>query len=135
LGWLNINGITSSTPLTWADRGDPDRGVQSLSVIDTQWGRHAVPGFKNLLGYPYEWLIELCNETGKDLWIQVPHTATADLHTHLAQLVQGSLRRDLRCWIECSNEIWNSAVVPTPAHAGGYPGCGALWRASSLAHL
>ena len=114
LGWLTINGITDERPVTWADRGDPDAAVQGLAVIDGRWGRHPVPAFRDRLGYPYEWLVALCNETGRDLWLQVPHTATPELAQALAVEVARTLRPELRVWAEFSNELWNAAPPYMP---------------------
>ena len=114
LGWLNINGITDATPVAWADRADPDAAVRSLSVIDQGWSRHAVPGFRTRVGYPYEWILALCNAVGSDCWLQVPHTASDDLVTNLAELTARTLRPDLRAWVEFSNELWNSASPYLP---------------------
>jgi len=117
MGFLRINQDASAwgkTPLTWADRGDAAYAFGSLSVTDSTWGRHEVPGYRQKLGLPYEWLIDLCNATGNDLWIQVPHTASEDLIRHLAKLIAGrnghpGLNAGLRVWFEYSNEIWNGS--------------------------
>lgn len=114
LGWLNINGVQDATPVEWRDRMGEEYMAQSLSVIDRSWGRHAVPGFRNRLGYPIEWMIALCNQTGRDLWIQLPHTATPDLVQGTADLIARRLRPDLRVWVEYSNELWNSASPYLP---------------------
>ena len=115
MSFLRINQDASAwgtDPLTWADRGDASYAFGSLSVIDSTWGRHEVPAYRQKLGMPYEWLIELCNATGNDLWIQVPHSASEDLIRNLARLIAGKnghagLDSKLRVWVEYSNEIWN----------------------------
>ncbi|NDY93929.1 hypothetical protein [Ideonella livida] len=115
MSFLRINQNASawgSRPLTWADRGDAAYAFGSLSVTDASWGRHEVPAYRQQLGMPYEWLIELCNATGNDLWIQVPHNASDDLIRNLARLIAGQnghpgLNAGLRVWFEYSNEIWN----------------------------
>lgn len=117
MGFLRINqdpAAWGSTPLAWSDRGDPGYAFGSLSVVDSSWGRHDVAGYRQKLGVPYEWLIELANETANDLWIQVPHTASEDLIRQLARLIAGKnghpgLHENLRVWFEYSNELWNSS--------------------------
>ena len=117
MGFLRINQDPSawgSTPLTWSDRGNAAYAFGSLSVIDGSWSRHEVAGYRQKLGVPYEWLIDLANESANDLWIQVPHTASEDLIRQLARLIAGKnghrgLHENLRVWFEFSNEIWNGA--------------------------
>lgn len=117
MGFLRINQDVSawgSTPLEWSDKGDAAYALGSLSVIDSSWSRHEVAGYRQQLGVPYEWLIDLANETANDLWIQVPHTASEDLIRQLARLIAGKkghrgLHENLRVWFEYSNELWNSA--------------------------
>ena len=119
LAWLDVNGITDETPMSWADRSRADQLGRSLSIIDVGWSRHHVRAFGGRLGYPYEWLVALCNETGRDLWVQVPHTATPDLVRGLARMIATELRPDLRVWAEYSNEQWNgsSAYLPQQLQA------------------
>lgn len=124
MGFLRINQDASawgSTPLEWSDRGNAAYALGSLSVIDSSWSRHEVAGYRQKLGVPYEWLIELANETANDLWIQVPHTASEDLIRQLARLIAGKnghvgLHKNLRVWFEFSNEIWNGASSYKPQY-------------------
>jgi hypothetical protein len=77
-------------------------------------------------GIAYEHAVSLCNQAGKDLWVCVPHRATDEFVTRLAQLIRyGSDGREpysqeaanpvhpglagrLRVYIEYSNEIWSN---------------------------
>jgi len=79
-----------------------------------------------LTGASYETMVALCNETGRDMWINVPHLATDDFITKLAQLIRyGSdgfdpytapeaspiyppLNTNLAVFVEFSNEIWSN---------------------------
>ena len=108
MGWQNINlGNWDRDVLEWSDRGDPSYCFGSLSTIDRPYNRYAVATYRQRLGQPFEWMIDLCNLTGKDLWIQVPHIASPDLIRRLADLCADRLNPNLRVWFEYSNEIWN----------------------------
>jgi hypothetical protein len=117
MSFLKINQDAASWgngDMEWSDRGDASYALGSFSVVDAQWTRYAVAGYRQKLGVPYEWLIELCNQTHNDLWIQVPHTASESLIRNLARLLAGKnghagLNPGLRVWFEYSNELWNSA--------------------------
>jgi len=56
----------------------------------------------------YEWMIDLCNRTDKDLWICVPHLANDDYMTNLAKLVKEKLEPGRKFYLEYSNEVWNN---------------------------
>ncbi len=88
----------------WDDRKHPD---------DAFWADD--------VGVPYEVMIDLCNEVGKDAWICVPHMATDDYVENLAELVSDRLDDDLRIWVEYSNEVWNS-VFDQNAYAYSHDG-------------
>jgi len=115
------------------------RFMDYLSTLDNQqvaWTDRIKPGdwsqYQPTSGYGYqgkggawEYLVELANETGKDVWINIPLNASDDYVTKVAQLLAyGSdgtnpytapqaapayppLNSNLRVYIEYSNEIWN----------------------------
>ncbi len=80
-------------------------------------------------GVPLEFLVELANETGKDIWINIPEQADNTYVTNLADLLKyGSdgvnpytsqqvhpvypgLNPGVRVYIEYSNEVWNGAFT------------------------
>ena len=64
------------------------------------------PAGDHSIGIPYEAMIELCNRSGNDLWICVPHLASIDYLTEAAALFRDHLNPGLKCWIEYSNEHW-----------------------------
>ena len=101
-------------------------------------------------GAAWEYMVELANETGKDLWINVPERATDDYVNKLALLCKyGSdginpytgpqanpawppLNSNLKLYVEFSNEVWNTAgsfeqsqdnhnSAIAEVHAGGSP--------------
>jgi hypothetical protein len=104
----------------WADRVKP----LDASQYQTQPGY----GWQGK-GGAWEYAIELANETGKDIWINIPLQVDDDYVTRLAQLLryggdginpytapQASplfppLAANLRIYVEYSNEVWNDAFV------------------------
>ena len=103
---------------TWTDRVKPtDR---------TQYQAEAGYGWQGK-GGAWEYAVELANETGKDMWINLPLQTDDDYVTKLAQLLaygsDGSnpytapqanpayppLNAGLKVYVEYSNEIWNTA--------------------------
>jgi hypothetical protein len=103
--YLNTNG---STIANWGDRVLPSAPIQA-----------------QVNGGALEYLVMLANETGKDLWVNVPVSANADYVTKLARLLRfGSdgvlpyasvqahpkyppVQPNLNIYIEYSNEVWN----------------------------
>lgn len=61
-------------------------------------------------GMAYEWMIDMANRMNMDVWICVPHKATVDFNTKLAQLVKEQLKPELKVYIEWSNEVWNGML-------------------------
>jgi hypothetical protein len=58
-------------------------------------------------GWPWEYAVELCNETNMDMWINIPISANDDYIRQLATLLKSSLKPGLHIYIEDSNEVWN----------------------------
>jgi hypothetical protein len=58
-------------------------------------------------GLAWEYCIEMANESGKDIWINVPTSATDDYVRRLAELLRQTLKPGLRVYVEYSNEVWN----------------------------
>ena len=88
--WLNIDD-SPTPPGNWANRSQ---------VTDAGWGG---PN-----GVPYEVIIQLCNATGADCWLNVPHTADNNFITQLATLAHNSINPTQKVYIEFSNEVWNT---------------------------
>jgi hypothetical protein len=113
MDWLLTNNNPSRN---WDDR----RAGTHCSMC----GPH-LAGRGTTSGVAYEQCVALCNELGLDMWICVPHFATAEYVTNLARLIlYGSdgwmpytasvtnpvfapLNTNLRCYVEYSNEMWN----------------------------
>jgi len=73
-------------------------------------------------GIPLDYGIRLANQTGKDIWISVPASATDDSIKQLAHFTYDKLNRDRNLYIEYSNQSSNSATPATqPAAANALP--------------
>ncbi|MEO8657129.1 MAG: hypothetical protein ABI693_01595 [Bryobacteraceae bacterium] len=58
-------------------------------------------------GFAWEYAILLANQSGKDMWINIPVSATEDYIRQLALLLKARLNPGLKVYIEHSNEVWN----------------------------
>jgi hypothetical protein len=103
--YLDTNGTTIAH---WSERVRPTQPIQA-----------------QFNGGALEYAVMLANETGKDLWVNVPVSADPDYVTKLAQLLRyGSdgnrpytapqakprfppLQPNLAAYVEYSNEVWN----------------------------
>lgn len=72
--------------------------VDRPMLDDVRWTEH---------GVPLEMMVELANRTDAQPWFNMPHRATDDYITQFALRVKALLRRDLRVYVEYSNEVWN----------------------------
>ena len=64
-------------------------------------------------GVAYEYLIDLANESGKDLWICIPDQADDEFVRQLGLLLKERLNPDRKVWLELSDEIWNPQYPAT----------------------
>ena len=74
----------------WADRTRPDFLTQSVKS-----------------GVAYEYMVRLGNVLQADIWVCVPHRADDGLVRSMAELIAAGLDRELKVYVEYSNEIWN----------------------------
>ncbi len=58
-------------------------------------------------GVAWEYAVALCNQTGKDMWINIPVAASDNYVKNLALLLKRTLNPSLHIYIEHSNEVWN----------------------------
>ena len=86
MDWLETN---NSEQRQWTDRPRRD---------DATWAAH---------GVPLEVMIALANETGADMWINVPHLADDEYVREMAEPVRDGLQPDRKVFVEFSNEVWN----------------------------
>lgn len=76
-----------------------------------RWDQRATPKtthYASPKGVPWEHVVELARETGKDLWINVPANADDEYVRNLARLLREGLPQGTRVYAEYSNEVWNS---------------------------
>jgi len=124
---------------TWSERSKPTDATQDQLV--SGWGWEGKGG-------SLEYLVALANETGKDIWINIPLYADDGYVTRLAQLlgygsdgtnpytsrqanpVYPPLNANLKIYVEYSNELWNGlypqqaenqALAVAEVAAGGSP--------------
>lgn len=58
-------------------------------------------------GVPIEIVVALANQTGTDVWLNIPHLATDEYITFLATYLHEHLDPNLKLTVEYSNEVWN----------------------------
>ena len=103
MDWESTNGNMTAN---WWDRTTPTYATQAARLF----GTNPYGGAQNA-GVAWEYCIQLCNETGKDMWINVPALATGDYVWALASLIKSNLNPNLKVYIEYSNEVWNTGFL------------------------
>lgn len=121
MDWMKTN---ASPQRDWTDRRLP-RFVFQQGVLNRRAPATGFAGDRQT-GMAIEHMVALCNLTGRDMWITVPHMATDDYVTKLARLLRyGSdgvepysapqsnpvyppLAANCRVFVEYSNEIWSN---------------------------
>lgn len=58
-------------------------------------------------GVPYEYMIQLINELEIDAWLCVPHRASDDYISKMADMFRDGCDGERHLYVEYSNEIWN----------------------------
>jgi hypothetical protein len=118
-------GATNASPQQdWSDRRLPVHAFMN-GIINARQPSAGMQGNRET-GVAFEHMVALCNATGRNLWINIPHLATADFTMRLAKLIRfGSdgvnpydapqldpihpaLHANLKVYVEFSNEIWSS---------------------------
>ncbi|GCE15862.1 hypothetical protein [Tengunoibacter tsumagoiensis] len=98
--------------------------------LESNWSDRRLPQNSQEGQASWEYVIQLCNETGKDAYINIPELATNDYITQLAKLfkygsdangsvysssqsnpVHAPLNASLHLYIENSNELWNGSFL------------------------
>ncbi len=92
--FMDWGSTNNSEQKDWSDRKDPRNMRQTGPVA-------------------WEYMIQLCNETERDMWICIPHMATDDYVKQLATLIDKNLKPGIKVYVEYSNEIWNPGFRQT----------------------
>jgi len=96
---MDLTATNGNICKTWAERVQPNYYRNSYDQSGYGWqGR----------GIAWEYVIQLANETQKDLWICVPVMADNNYIVQLATLMKNNLNSNLKLYIEYSNEVWNT---------------------------
>jgi gliding motility-associated-like protein len=74
---------------------------------DERWNPNAPQSCGGTNGGSWEIAVELCNQFGKDLWINIPVVASDEYVIGLARMMRSNLRPGLNINIEIGNETWN----------------------------
>ncbi|MBI5168040.1 MAG: hypothetical protein HZA61_00990 [Candidatus Eisenbacteria bacterium] len=99
MNWFVVN---NSPLVSWSERTRPGSATQG-----------------GLYGVAPEYMVELGNRLGADVWINIPHLADDDYVARLAALMRDSLDSDLRVFVEHSNELWGTFVQSSYARQQG----------------
>jgi hypothetical protein len=90
--------------------------INQANNVQASWDTRRKKSAMQTEPVAFEWQIDLCNRTQKDYWVNVPHQASAEYFTQLAQLIHDQLDPSLRVYVEWSNEVWNGQF-PQRAYA------------------
>lgn len=90
MDWGRTN---ANTQVNWSDRTRLNHATQTRSQ-----------------GVALEYMVQLANETGKNLWVNVPHAATNAYVSSMAALLRDQVNAGRKIYVEYSNEIWNSDI-------------------------
>jgi hypothetical protein len=63
--------------------------------------------------------VQIANELGKDIWINVPALVDDAYVRSLAELLQRTLAPDRAVYVEYSNELWNTQFPQAEAKPPG----------------
>jgi hypothetical protein len=97
LRFMDWNATNNNPQGMWSERRPKDWCSQTTAPTNPD----------NRGGVAYEWMIELCNTLQRDMWICVPHLADQNYQRNLAKLIRDNLDKNLKCYVEWSNEVWN----------------------------
>lgn len=122
--FMDWNPTNASPQQDWVDRRKPTDAFQN-GILNRRAPANGFTGNRST-DVALEYMIMLCNATGKDMWINVPHLATDDYIRKMAQTIAyGSngvnpytsaqsnpvyppLNSGRKVYVEFSNEIWSN---------------------------
>jgi hypothetical protein len=90
LRYMDYADTNGNPTVNWADRCEPTDAQYTLGK-----------------GGPWEDAIALANQTGKEMWVNIPEEASDDYIRQMAALFKKELLPGRIVYIENSNEVWN----------------------------
>jgi hypothetical protein len=105
-------GFIRYKDFTCADGADPvypETTEWSDRKLTTDASQVPLPAIGKTQGAAWEYVIELANLTGKDVWVNPVVSASTDYVTQLATMLKNNLDPSIKIYVESSNEVWNSA--------------------------
>jgi hypothetical protein len=90
LRFMDFLSTNNSAVKTWAERTIPASATQATTK-----------------GGAYEYAIQMANELGKDIWINIPVNADDDFVRQLASLLNTTFAPGRVVYFEYDNELWN----------------------------
>jgi hypothetical protein len=94
--------------MNWVGGNNVDPGYNAAdNALD--WSERTLPHMRQTQGegVAWEYVLELANQTGKNVWINVPIHASDDYVVGLAVLLRDRLHPGATVYVESSNEVWN----------------------------
>ncbi|MCK5726363.1 MAG: hypothetical protein KAH22_06025 [Thiotrichaceae bacterium] len=85
----------------------PLRWSQRAKMSDSVWGGSHRTDATLKQGVPVEVLIALANKVNAEPWFTIPHNANDEYVEEFSKIVYKKLNKNLKAWIEYSNETWN----------------------------
>jgi len=98
MDWGHTNNWNQVDPYTWNEPSLHD------------WSERAELNdytYSTTKGVPYELMVELMNQLDADGWVCIPHTASNNYISEMANLFRDNCEGDRQIYVEYSNEIWN----------------------------
>jgi hypothetical protein len=90
LRFMDVLSTNNNPTKTWADRTTPQHASQTRPQ-----------------GAALEYVVELANVSGKDIWVNVPDQADDDYVRRMATFIKDGLKKNQKVYVEWSNEVWN----------------------------
>ena len=139
LRFMDLNDTNGNLTSNWSDRTLVSDNFWTAYTFNSGSGvETGVSNVSPLAGVPWEVQVALANESGKDIYINIPSNVSTSYLTNLADLfaygsdgvtpytsVQANpvwppLNPNLKVYIEFSNEIWNQSFVQSEWRGNGW---------------
>ncbi len=110
---MDYLAINNSTEATWTDRAIPAQASQQ--EVPPQASQNVTPQF--VTGASYEYAIQLANQTGKDLWLNIPHLALGGTY----QFASTAWATNLALLLQNGSDASGNPYTGPPGSTGGNP--------------